>query len=256
MKRIVILFGAIMVCMSLQAQRTKVPRKLMRDSLPVMVERCARVLDAAYMAQRLIRVDRDLEGWKGCPVSLYAYDTGYDSTVCGPKRGKVYLYNPTPERLAKWIMNACWKVKKSLDYRYTERMRKQVLYQSGGQFPVSGVVYEAMYRAGDYYPYLFKDGVTVWLADSTYFAADKHPTETQLDFYLTMTKNDLKPHTGKYARIISTTPQQYVAAGGKEPVLDGDVVTQHWLDVVRTMYKRAMKSDRNELMEIWAETNL
>ena len=63
MKRIVILFGAIMVCMSLQAQRTKVPRKLMRDSLPVMVERCARVLDAAYMAQQLIRVDRNLEGW-------------------------------------------------------------------------------------------------------------------------------------------------------------------------------------------------
>ena len=140
MKRIVILFGAIMVCMSLQAQRTKVPRKLMRDSLPVMVERCARVLDAAYMAQRLIRVDRDLEGWKGCPVSLYAYDTGYDSTACGPKRGKVYLFNPTPERLAKWIMNACWKVKKSLDYRYTERMRKQVLYQSGGQFPVCTIM--------------------------------------------------------------------------------------------------------------------
>ena len=66
----------------------------------------------------------------------------------------------------------------------------------------------------------------------------------------------MKPHTGKYARIISTTPQQYVAAGGKEPVLDGDAVTQHWLDVVRTMYKRAMKSDRNELMEIWAEANL
>ena len=130
----------------------------MQDSLPAMVERCARVLDAAYMAQRLIRIDRNLKGWRGCPVALYAYETGYDSTARGPKLGKVYLYNPSPERLARWIMNACWKVKGSLDYRYTERMRRQVLYQSGGQFPVSGVVYEAMYRAGDYYPYLFKDG--------------------------------------------------------------------------------------------------
>lgn len=256
MKRIVILLSAVVFCVSLQAQRTKVPRKLMQDSLPVMVERCARVLDAAYMAQRLIRIDRNLKGWRGCPVALYAYETGYDSTARGPKLGKVYLYNPSPERLARWIMNACWKVKGSLDYRYTERMRRQVLYQSGGQFPVNGVVYEAMYRAGDYYPYLFKDGVTVWLADTTYFAADKHPTETQLDFYLKMTKNDLKPHTGKYARIISTTPQQYVAAGGKVPVLDGDAVSQRWLDVVRKMYKRAMRSDRNELMEIWAESNL
>ena len=86
-------------------------------------------------------------------------------------------------------MNACWKVKGSLDYRYTERMRRQVLYQSGGQFPVSGVVYEAMLIGQGTITLTFsRTGVTVWLADTTYFAADKHPTETQLDFYLKMTK--------------------------------------------------------------------
>ena len=242
--------------LALFGQNNKIPRQLMRDSLPVMTERCAQVLKAAYMAGTLIEENRKLEGWEGYPVKLYEYNTGYDSTACGPKKGKVYMLNPSPEKLARWIMTACWEAKGSLDFQYTEKMRKQILYQSGAQFPVSGVVYEAMYKVGDYYPYLFKNGVTVWLADSTHFAKDKHPTQQQLDFYLHMKYSDLKQKVGTYARICSTTPDQYTAAGGREDVGKGKETNQNWLNVVRDLYKKAWKSDRNELMIAWAKANL
>ena len=253
-----LLLGIWLICavVPLAAKRGTIPRKMLRDSLPVMTERCAELLKAAYMARTLIREDRDLEGWEGYPVGLYEYHTGYDSTARCFKKGKVYLLNPSPRKLALWILTACWEVKRSLDYRYTETMRQAVLHQSGGQFPVCGVVYEAMYKPGDYIPYLFKDGVTVWLADSTLRAKNDHPDEEQLDFYIRLKKSDLKSKTGRYARIISTTPGQYIACGGQEDVGDDRNPGLHWLDVVRELYKKAWKSDRNELMIIWARTRL
>ena len=239
--------------LALFGQNNKIPRQLMRDSLPVMTERCAQVLKAAYMAGTLIEENRKLEGWEGYPVKLYEYNTGYDSTACGPKKGKVYMLNPSPEKLARWIMTACWAASGTLKYEYTERIRQYIIHQSGAQFPVSGVVYEAMYKPGDYYPYLFKDGVTVYLSDSTYFARDKHPGEEMLDFYLTMDYGDLRPVTGRYARICSTTREQYLSAGGKEDVGTSEDRRQHWLEVVRELYKKAWKSDENELITAWAK---
>lgn len=247
--------SAMLLCLAFAAgaKNGKMPRSLMKDSLPAMTERCEKVLKAAYMEGTLLEVNKKLEGWEGYPVRLYEYYTGYDSTACGPKKGKVYLLNPSPEKLAKWIMTAVWEVKGNLDFQHTEKLRKQILYQSGAQFPVSGVVYEAMYKKGDYYPYLFRDGVTVYLADSTYFAADKHPDEKMLDFYLGMGYGDLKPYTGRYARICSTTREQYKAAGGAEDVGDSENRKLYWLEVVRGLYKKAWKSDSNELINAWAK---
>lgn len=256
MKKYVFTLFFFSAALCLSAAEGKIPRKVVRDSLPVLTERCEKVLRAAYMAQTLLGGNDSIPGWEGYPVKLYEYKTGYDSTARARKTGRVYLLNPTPEKLARWIMTAVWEVKGNLDFASTEKMRKQILYQSGAQFPVSGVVYEAMYKPGDYYPYLFKDGVSVWLNDSTYFAKDRHPNDELLNFYLHMKHTDLKPRVGSYARICSTTPQQYTAAGGREPVGTNKQATQHWLYVVRTLYKQAWDSDRNELMVIWAKANL
>ena len=243
----------LVVSFSLSAGNGKIPRKIWRDSLPVIAERCQKVLEGAYMAQKYLGTHENLEGWEGYPVELYEYYTGYDSTACAPKKGKVYLLNPSAEQMARWIMTACWEASGTMDFLYTERIRQYIAHQSGGQFPVSGVVYEAMYKRGDYYPYLFKDGVTVYLADSTYFAKDKHPDEEMLDFYLRMRYEDLKPSTGRYARISSTTREQYKAAGGTEDVGTSEDRRQEWLRVVREIYKKAWKSDRNELISAWAK---
>ena len=248
-----IIILAVFAPSAVMAGHGKLPRKIMRDSLEVITRRCAEVLDGAYMTQKYLGTNRRVEGCEGYPVKLYEYYTGYDSTACGPKKGKVYLLNPSPEKLAKWIMTAAWEASGTLKFEYTERIRKYIAHQSGAQFPVSGVVYEAMYKKGDYYPYLFRDGVTVYLADSTYFAADKHPDEKMLDFYLGMGYGDLKPYTGRYARICSTTREQYKAAGGAEDVGDSENRKLYWLEVVRGLYKKAWKSDSNELINAWAK---
>ena len=79
-----------------------------------------------------------LPGWEGLPVRLYEYRTGPDIRTGQPKKGKVYLLNPSPERLARWIATACWEARGSLEYRYTDKLLRWIRSQSGGQFPVRG----------------------------------------------------------------------------------------------------------------------
>lgn len=233
------------------------PKEYVRDSLPVLAERCRQLLETAYMADRLIGETDSLPGWEGLPVKLYEYRTGPDIRTGQPKKGKVYLLNPSPERLARWIATACWKARGSLEYRYTDKLLRWIRNQSGGQFPVRGVVYEAMYEPGRYDPYVFKDGVTVYVADPNRMSADGHCTDEQLEFYLRLTDADLKPYTGRYARIASTTREQYRAAGGTERVGDSDRDRRiEWLNVVRRLYRQAWESDENRLITAWAEANL
>lgn len=232
------------------------PEKWLRDSLPALTERCRTLLSAAYMTDSLIRESDTLPGWEGYPVRLYAYRTGTDTRTGAPKRGLVWLLNPSPERLARWIATTCLDVKGSLDRRYTDKLLGWIRAQSGGQFPVRGVVYEAMYEAGRYEPYVFKDGVTVYVADSAMYPPDGHCTPEQLAFYLRLTDADLKPSTGRYARICSTTREQYRAAGGTAEVGSGGDRRIEWLRVVRELYQQAWESDRNALMIAWARENL
>lgn len=233
------------------------PKEYVRDSLPVLAERCRQLLETAYMADSLVGETDSLPGWEGLPVRLYEYRTGPDIRTGQPKKGKVYLLNPSPEKLARWIATACWKARGSLEYRYTDKLLRWIRSQSGGQFPVRGVVYEAMYEPGRYDPYVFKDGVTVYVADPNRMPADGHCTDEQLEFYLRLTDADLKPYTGRYARIASTTREQYRAAGGTERVGDSDKNRRiEWLDVVRRLYRQAWESDENRLITAWAEANL
>ena len=77
------------------------PKEYVRDSLPVLAERCRQLLETAYMADSLVGETDSLPGWEGLPVRLYEYRTGPDIRTGQPKKGKVYLLNPSPERLAR-----------------------------------------------------------------------------------------------------------------------------------------------------------
>ena len=238
------------------AQGNGIPPAYLKDSLPSLVAKAKDLLDHAYMAQKLLSVNKHLRGWKGFPVKLYEYETGTDIYTGQHKTGKVYLLNPSPEKLAMWIITTCWEVKKSVDYQYTNQLFQWIKHQSGAQFPVKGVVYEDQYTKGFYEPYIFKDGVTVYIKDSTKFPKDKTCTPKQLKFYLHITNKDLKPRTGQYARISSTRSEDYTNAGGTEYVGDASDRKQKWLDVVRDLYKKAWNSDKNELIIMWAKSNL
>lgn len=234
----------------------KIPSQYVKDSMPLLIEKTKDLLDHAYMAQKLLAITDTLPGWEGFPVKLYEYQTGNDLYTGHPKTGKVYLLNPAPEKLAMWIVTTCWIVKKSVAFKYTDSLFRWIKGQSGAQFPVKGVVYEDQYIEDFQEPYVFKDGVTVYVKDSTMFPADKTCTPQQLEFYLHITNDDLKPQTGQYARICSTRREDYTSAGGTEDVGDINNRKQKWMDVVRNLYKKAWNSDTNELMIMWAKNHL
>lgn len=236
-------------------------KKYLKDSLPALTARCETTLDAAYMAQTLIGEIKDHPGWEGYPVQQYEYYTGIDKRLGVAKKGKVLMLNPSAEKLAIWIADAVYHATGSISYEDFETIRKWIEWQSGAQFPISGVVYEDMYVPGHYEPYVFKDGVTVYIADTTMFPQVKENrtcTEEMLDFYLTLTNDDLKPNTGRYARISSTTREMYYAAGGEAEVgssVDGKR-DQAWLDEVGRLYRKAWKSHHNELITAFAKYKL
>ena len=256
MKKSIFFCLVILFPFVVSAQQNKIPDAYLRDSLPTLIEKTKDLLDHAYMAQKLLAVTDTLPGWEGFPVKLYEYQTGNDIYTGQPKTGKIYLLNPTPEKLAMWIVTTCWDVKKSVDYKYTDQLFQWIRNQSGAQFPVKGVVYEDQYIKDFQEPYIFKDGVTVYIADSTLFPKDKTCTPEQLDFYLRITNNDLKPQSGQYARISSTTREDYKNCGGQEEVGDKNDRNLKWLEVVRDLYKKAWDSDKNELIMMWAKNHL
>jgi endoglucanase len=238
------------------AQTGNIPAAYLRDSLPSLVVKTKWLLDRAYMAKNLLATTDTLPGWEGYPVKLYQYETGNDLYTGKPKMAKVYLLNPSPEKLAMWIITASWEAKGSVDYKYTNKILQWIRNQSGAQFPVKGIVYEDQYTKDYQEPYLFKDGVTVYIQDNNKWPQDKTCTSEQIEFYLRISNADLKPQSGKYGRIASTTREDYKSCGGTEDVGDANDRKLKWLEVVRELYKKAWNSDRNELIICWAKNHL
>ena len=235
-----------------------VVRAYYRDSLTSLTQRCEKVLKAAYMAEKKLGDNTAIPDWEGYPVELWEYHTGNDIYLGAPKKGLVYMLNPSPEKLARWVVNAVFDATGALDPDDIEKTCSFIQWQSGAQFPVRGVVYEDMYTAGFYEPYVFKDGVTVYVADSTYLTREKHPNEEMLQYYLTLTNDQIRPNTGRYARISSTTREMYYDAGGQADVghSDDGQRSQAWLAEVGRLYREAWNSDKNFLIYAWAKANL
>ena len=242
--------------------KDKAVKQYVKDSLQTLIARCQVVLKAAYMKGEYVTTHYDVPGWEGYPVEEYTYYTGKDIKTGKPKKGRVYLLMPTAEQLAYWTISACWKTVHSLDYQYTNTLLRFIRWQSGAQFAVRGVVYEDMYTAGYYEPYVFKDGITVYVADPKMKAGDEQLaecTEEQLQFYLELSDADLKPYTGSFARICSTTREMYYSWGGTEDVgvssfREGRSL--NYMKIIRELYKKALKSKDNELIDAWCNVNL
>lgn len=263
MKRVMIALAAVLAMTSCGSSSRIDPvlKAYLADSLEVVTSRCQESLKAAYMADSLIEVRNDIPGWEGYPVSLYQYYTGVDIYTNAKKKALVYMLNPDAEKLAKWIINAVFDATGEIKFEDIEKIRSFITWQSGAQFPVKGVVYEDMYTAGYYEPYVFKDGVTVYVADSAYVAYTpqvKTCSQEQLEYYLNLTNDQIKTYTGRYARICSTTREMYYKAGGTAEVgySDDGQRIQAWLDEVARLYKEAWNSDKNFLIYAWALSNL
>lgn len=104
-----------------KSQMPTIPDTYFRESFGTLVQKAKIVLSHAYMVQQLVAETDTIPGWEGFPVKLYAFQTGNDLYTGRPKTGKVYLLNPSPEKLATWVANACWVAKYSVDTVYTYR---------------------------------------------------------------------------------------------------------------------------------------
>jgi hypothetical protein len=188
-------------------------------------------------------------GWEGfptvqCTYSVRDYATG---TV---KTASVIMLNPDARRLARWIVTACREARGSVDEALTRKLADHILSQSGGQFPIRGIVYEDILPAnGLYEVYCFMEGVTVKIKGVDH-RSETQPSPEQLQKALRAVPADVT-WVGQYARLQSTTREQYRQAGGQE-----DVEGTAWLNLNRRLYQQAWKSDRNELMIAWAKAHL
>jgi hypothetical protein len=186
-------------------------------------------------------------GWEDFPLVKCRYSVK-DPVDGRSKTAEVIMLNAPPEKLARWVVRSCIEAKGSARPADLDRLSRQIIEASGAQFPVAGIVFEAMDDAPRQKVYCFRDGVTVRLAGVRHVTTDQ-PTDGEI-------RAAINPATAieqvfEFARIQSTTRDQYRAAGGSE-----NVQGAAWPRVVRKLYQQAWNTDRNELMIAWAKANL
>jgi hypothetical protein len=144
----------------------------------------------------------------------------------------------------------------------TDLLIEKINYQSNGQFPVSGFVFENMADSFETSSIIFKDGVTVHLKntvkqtlgyaiDTILIKSKKVYLKTSLATDLLKIKDSNITTTGNYARIIGTPKYDYIKNGGKE-----NSEGLNWLKIVREEYQKAFNTDTNFLMLAWAKQHL
>jgi hypothetical protein len=193
--------------------------------------------------------DVRIPGWDGFPIKRYHYSVTDKDGIA--KSADVVMLNPSAKQIARWIVQALSEVHGQYDPDAGRKIFKHILAQSGGQFPVAGVVYEDILpEDGKYEVYCFRDGVTVEVEGV------KHRTTEPL------TADEIEASiSGKlkriftYARIQSTTPQQFIEAGGPADILKYGKPTPRWPEVIRQAYQEAWTSDRNALLVAWVKAN-
>lgn len=163
---------------------------------------------------------------------------------------EVLMLNPGPRRLTQWLEEACG----SLAGNFSQCVQKsfnQILYQSGGQFPVAGIVIEDMDGNGRGNAYAFRNGVTVQIA-AFGTATESKITQSQIDRSFT----DAPSKTYSYGRPISVTRTQiynYAQAHGlKIPSLGtSSAETNNFNLVVGDWYRQAWRSSQNHVLRAW-----
>ena len=188
--------------------------------------------------------DTTYEGWTGFPLKLCTYKVR--DRRDGEKHSTVVLLDATPRQLARWVVNACLEVLHSSGVACTRRLRRWILEQSGGQFPVAGIVLEDMDGDGLQSMYAFRDGVTC-AVEGVQNGSTVAPTAE----HIRQAIGGRVRRVGQYARIASTTREDYRANGGTVDVGTSAAPKAEWRLVARSLYQKAWGSDRNELIVAW-----
>jgi len=222
----------------------------------------AESLDAASFARTIeqkLRAARYMEhncqpvsisGWEGFETQKCTYSVR-DIATGNSKSATVVLLDPSALKLSEWIINACKNVTPGHNLKScAQRLFRRVLSQSGGQYPVAGVVYEDIIpEDGINEAYGFRNGVTM-IIEKFPHRATVSLTQEQAERALSGLALRTASHAA-YARPIGVTRAEYLKANPGSAVANLD-----WLSTVRTEYQRAWKSDHNFLIDAWLKANL
>jgi hypothetical protein len=184
-------------------------------------------------------------GWETLPLKECTYSVkGANDPV--KKTAKVIMLNAEPDQLARWVVSTCIEVIGNASNKCTRTIGNQIIGQSGAQFPIAGIVFEDILPAnGKFEVFAFRNGVTVRVNGVTHLGTAQ-PSTAEIEKSL----NGEVTSTFKFARIQSTTREQYLANGGTR-----SVTGNAWNEVNRDLYKAAWGHNRNEMLVAWAKAN-
>jgi hypothetical protein len=188
----------------------------------------------------------EIDGWSGLPTKLYSYSKRDRDGA--RKNGLAAMLNPDAEQIARWVVCATEKVMGRFDERLAKRLVTEAVNASGFQFLVRGVHLEAMDGAPQHKAYPFFNGVTVKLRGISDGYAVRPLTEDELRYTVSAPMGDVTK-VGTYARIQSTSPQEYRDNDGKL-----ETAGSAWLEVVRQTYIVAWGNDEYEMMTAKAKS--
>ncbi|TBD47126.1 hypothetical protein [Rhizobium ruizarguesonis] len=178
--------------------------------------------------------------WDGYPTRMFEYaKTDDDGTV---KRCNAVMLNPAPSQVARWVASSSIAALGRYDEEFARKLATDAAGASGFQFLIRGVHLEDMSGSGKHTAYPFFDGVTVKLESVPKGWTTNVLTAAEQQSTIEATIENVT-QAGKFARIQSTTREQYWNAGGGE-----DVAGAAWLPVVRQLYQSAWGADDNLLM--------
>ena len=195
-------------------------------------------------------------GWEGFDTKRYTYSVkDKDGTT---KTADVIMLNPSAGQIATWIVQAITEAKGSYTDEAGDRFFRHVIGQSGGQFPVAGIVFEDILPAdGAYEIFCFRDGVTVAVEGVTHRGTTQ-PTPQEIEASI----SGKVTRVYRYARVCSTSPEMALAwkasAGNAADAAPDDVIsdskpTAAWQHYIRQSYQQAWRSARNVLFVAWAK---
>jgi len=183
--------------------------------------------------------------WDKFPIQLCKYTVSDKNRTT--KTAQVILLDATPEKLALWVLSTCKNVKGSTEASCTDKLSRQIINQSGAQFPVAGIVFEDILpEDGINEIYCFRNGVTVKIGGVPH-RGTLQPSQQEQELCI----NGAVSKTLKFARIAGTSREEFIANGGAE-----DVAGNKWNEVIKKLYQGAFNSDVNELLVAWAKKNL
>lgn len=202
----------------------------------------SRLIASRYMEKNCNTV-WDWDDWEGLPLVHCRYRTG-------GQNAEVLMLNPGPRRLTLWLEEACGSFAKDFQ-SCMDKAFKQILYQAGGQFPVSGIVIEDMDGNGRGNAYAFRNGVTVQISA---FGTGTESTISEAQIDRSFTDAPIKTYT--YGRPISLTREQLTSYAkyaklGIPNLGSSSARTNTFNEVMRDLYKSAWSSSQNHIIRAW-----